>query len=141
MAGRHDHDGGPPAAPGIEGAAQRGRLDHAFGGAQDDAALVAVTGDEDQACLAAAAAQRARHIGGGGDLERRAGDRVGGQGPDVAHAVFGKLVAHGLDAVVEGRAAVVASNQDGPPAIGRHRAAGRRDLDFRRAHDGRRCAG
>src|SRR5580704_10830814 len=76
MAGRHDHDGGPPAAPGIEGAAQVGRLDRAFGGTQDDAALVAVTGNEDQARLAAAAAQRARHIGGSGDLERRTADRV-----------------------------------------------------------------
>ena len=65
--------------PGIEGAAERGRLDHALGGAQDDAALVAVAGDEDQARLAAAAAQGARHIGRGGDLERRIAGRIGGQ--------------------------------------------------------------
>jgi hypothetical protein len=85
-----------------------------------------MAGDEDQACLAAAAAQGARDIGGGGDRQRWMGDRIGRQHADVAHAALGELAAHRLDAVVEGGAVVVAGDQHRSPAIGRHRAADRR---------------
>ena len=88
---------------------------------QHEAALVAVAGDEGKAGLAAGGAQGARHVRRRGDGQRRIGARIGGQRADVAHAARQELGAHRLDAVVEGRAVVVAGDQHHAPAVGRHR--------------------